>query len=115
MTGRLIHLLALAAVVSSSAGNCMLRAGLRSQPNPWVLAGVAVLAVWYLLQLSLLSQADLSYVLPVTSAAYVLTALLGSLLLEEHVSTTHWTGIALIVCGVAIVARTKPLTRGPAK
>jgi drug/metabolite transporter (DMT)-like permease len=78
--------------------------------NVPVIAGVLVLALWMLLQLSLLSWADLSYVLPVTSAAYVTTTLAGVFGLGEHVSAAHWCGILLILAGVVIVGRTPPLT-----
>ena len=40
--------------------------------NPWVALGVSLLIVWMLSQMTLLSWADLSYVLPVTSVGYVL-------------------------------------------
>ena len=43
--------------------------------DPWVALGVVLLIVWLLSQMTLLSWADLSYVLPVTSVGYVLTAL----------------------------------------
>jgi len=35
--------------------------------NPWVAAGVLLLILWLLARMALLSWADLSYVLPVTS------------------------------------------------
>src|SRR5712675_1618396 len=43
--------------------------------DPWVALGVCLLLVWMLSQMALLSWADLSYVLPVTSAGYVLAAI----------------------------------------
>jgi len=66
--------------------------------------------VWLISQLSLLSRVDLSYVLPVTSVSYVLTALMGELLLHERVSTERWIGIGLIGLGVSLVGRTVPRT-----
>jgi drug/metabolite transporter (DMT)-like permease len=78
--------------------------------NLWVACGVCLLAIWMLSQLSLLSWADLSYVLPVTAASYVLTAVLGALALGEYVSTAHWIGIAMIFMGVMVVGRTAPRT-----
>jgi len=83
---------------------------LRVPFNPWVGAGVCLLAVWMVSQLSLLSWADLSYVLPVTSSTYVLTALLGAVALDEYVSPVHWIGITLIFFGVMVVGRTTPRT-----
>ncbi len=44
--------------------------------------------------MALLSWADLSYVLPVTSIGYVLVALMGKLLLHEQITLKRWAGIA---------------------
>src|ERR1700694_1671614 len=78
--------------------------------NPMVAVGVLLLITWLILQLSLLSRADLSYVLPVTSMSYVLTALMAEFLLHEHLSAERWIGIGLIGLGVSLVARTRPRT-----
>jgi drug/metabolite transporter (DMT)-like permease len=75
--------------------------------NPWVGAGVCVLIVAAIAQLSLLSRADLSYVMPVTSVAYIGTAILGGVFLGEHILPTRWLGIGLISIGAALVGRTK--------
>ena len=99
------------AVLSNVLGNFALSQGMRQfgrmlspasilsvMLNVWIAAGICLLAVWMLSQLSLLSWADLSYVLPITSA------------LHEYVSPVHWAGIALIFLGVMIVSRTHPRT-----
>jgi len=78
--------------------------------NAWIALGICLLALWMILQLSLLSWADLSYVVPVTAASYVLTAVLGAVALGEYVSTAHWAGISLIFLGVMVVGRTAPRT-----
>jgi uncharacterized membrane protein len=93
------------AMVSISAG-----ALFGALTNLWVAGGICLLAVWLISQLSLLSWADLSYVLPITSASYVLTALLGAVALHEYVSTAHWIGIGLISFGVMLVGKTAPQT-----
>src|SRR5881398_244287 len=67
--------------------------------RPWVAAGVLLLIVWTLSRMALLSWADLSYVLPVTSFGYVLVALLGKVMLNEAISPRRWMGIVLIVAG----------------
>ena len=54
--------------------------------HPWVALGVVLLILWLLSRMALLSWADLSYVLPVTSVGYVLVALIGKLLLNEPIT-----------------------------
>lgn len=78
--------------------------------NPWVALGVCLLALWLLSNLSLLSWADLSYVLPVTAIAYVITAVLGHFVLDEGVSAIHWMGVLCITAGAILVGRTAPTT-----
>jgi uncharacterized membrane protein len=79
--------------------------------NPWVATGVALLILWLLSHMTLLSWADLSYVLPVTSLGYVLSAMAGRWILAEEITLARWAGIALIVAGVSIVGRTSVRTR----
>jgi len=127
---KVVHLLAVAVVICNSVGNTLLRAGLSSagpiqtfSPGAyltafgdiWVILGILLLIGWLLLQLALLSWADLTYVLPVTSASYVLITILGALVLQEDVSLMHWIAILLIMSGVLIVWRTKPLSPGSGK
>jgi uncharacterized membrane protein len=109
-------------VVSNVAGNSALTQGMRqlgdlgNSPlalitalfHPWVALGVALLVVWTLSHMALLSWADLSYVLPVTAIGYVLTAFSGRFFLGEYISPTRWAGIALITIGVTLVGRTPP-------
>lgn len=71
--------------------------------QPWVALGVVLLIVWQMSRMALLSWADLSYVLPVTSIGYVVVALIGKLLLHEDISGRRWAGIVLIMAGVALV------------
>ena len=72
-----------------------------------------MLILWMLSRLTLLSWADLSFVLPVTSLGYVLAALMGKLFLAEEVSWPRWAGTLLIVAGIALVGATYPRTTRP--
>jgi drug/metabolite transporter (DMT)-like permease len=82
--------------------------------HPWVALGVVLLILWMTSRMTLLSWADLSYVLPVTAIGYVLVALLGHLLLNEQIPVKRWAGIVLIVAGVALVSLgTAPRTHTP--
>ena len=53
-----------------------------------------------------MSLADLSYVLPVTSIGYVLSAALGKVFFGEQVTWQRWLGTAFIVVGIVCVGLT---------
>ena len=76
--------------------------------SPWVLLGIVLLAVWTLSRVTLLSWADLSFVLPVTSIGYVLNAVIGFAVLDEHISWLRWIGTAFILSGTIITSATPP-------
>jgi uncharacterized membrane protein len=76
--------------------------------NPFVIAGIVLLIFWTLTRITLLSLADLSYVLPITSIGYVLSAVAGWLFLSEAISRERAWGIALITLGTVLVGRTAP-------
>jgi uncharacterized membrane protein len=113
-------------VVASVAGNFSLSWGMKHSVlelsplalikvvfTPWILAGIGLLMMWMLGRLTLLSWADLSFVLPVTSVGYVLAALMGRVFLDEQVSWQRWMGTVLIVAGTALVGSTYPRTTQP--
>jgi len=104
-------------VFSNAFGNFFMKRGLPESAQlstpleyigalfqPWVALGVALLIVWQMSRLALLSWADLSYVLPVTSVGYVLVALIGKVMLNEAITDRRWVGIVLIMAGVALVS-----------
>lgn len=102
-------------ILSNVFGNFFLKRGMPAELatpleyiavlfRPWVAAGVALLILWMLSRMALLSWADLSYVLPVTSVGYVLVAIVGRVFLAEQISFKRWAGIALIMGGVALVS-----------
>jgi uncharacterized membrane protein len=110
-------------ILSNVAGNFFLSMGMRRVGDlgapleyiqalfhPLVALGVGLMVLWMLSHMALLSWADLSFVLPVTSVGYVLTAVAGRYLLNENISAGRWLGIGLIMAGVAVVGRTPPRT-----
>jgi uncharacterized membrane protein len=111
-------------VLSNALGNFALAWGMRGRTtvtvldylaaifNPWVMLGITLLILWLLSRMALLSWADLSYVLPVTSLGYVASALIGRFFLNEQVTPTRWLGTALIVAGTVLVGRGSPHGRG---
>lgn len=106
---------ALVVIFSNVSGNFFLKSGMPAQLEgpldyitvlfrPAVALGVVLLILWMVSRMALLSWADLSYVLPVTSVGYVLVALAGRVLLHEQITAPRWTGIGLIMTGVALVS-----------
>lgn len=75
---------------------------------PWVLVGIVLLIGFFASYLSALSWADVTFVLPASSLAYVVVALLSRFWLHEQITPARWLGIFCIVAGVGFV------TRGPA-
>ena len=93
----------------------MIQGGLRAFVNPWVIAGVVLLLIFFIAHALVLSRADLSYVLLVTSIGYVLVAVLGWSVLGETISVGRWAGTVLITVGVGVVGSTPVSTaEGPA-
>jgi len=80
--------------------------------NPFVIPGAAVSVIYALVQLSLFSWADLSYVVPLIAASYIVTTILSRFILHEEVILARWFGVVLISIGVALIAKTPPHTVG---
>lgn len=93
--------------------------------NRHVALSVVLLSVYFYSFASMLSWADLSFVLPLTSISFILGTLLAKFCLNENVTPTRWLGTVIICVGVALVAsgeaKTKQkdhstaVTAGPAK
>ncbi|MBA3414966.1 MAG: hypothetical protein H0U10_07070 [Chloroflexia bacterium] len=74
--------------------------------SPWLFAGYALSAFSALAWLIVLSRLDLSFAAPVlTGIYYVLLLIASRWLLQEDVHPGRWLGTALIVVGIAVIAR----------
>jgi uncharacterized membrane protein len=115
-------------VLTNVLGNFSMSWGMKHQPaaladsplvyiqtifSPWVLIGTTLLILWLLSRMTLLSWADLSYVLPVTSIGYVLTAILGKYFFAEQITWQRWLGTGAIMIGMILVGMTSPNTTAP--
>lgn len=102
-------------ILTNVLGNFALTWGLKRQSlfSPYVLLGVSLLILWLLSRMALLSWADLSYVLPVTSVGYVITVFIGKYFFGEQITWQRWLGSFLIVGGIVLVGRTYPRTAAP--
>ena len=114
-------------VITNTIGNILLGIGMERMPdfqglsvmaytvdlltNWFVVGGTILLIVWMIAQLSMFTWADLTYVLPVTASAYILTALLSKYFLGERISIARWIGIVIISFGVVLVSETPEDTK----
>jgi uncharacterized membrane protein len=78
-------------------------------------SGMIWLGILFLLgfmasQMTVMSWADYSYVMPAGAFGYALQTFLAVVVLHETVSAKRWIGVLLICVGVVLVGQTKPRT-----
>ena len=73
--------------------------------NPRVLLGFVLEGAYFALWLAVLSWAEVSWALPLHAAEYALAGVLAWGVLGEKVGPLRWAGIACIIAGVALLAR----------
>jgi drug/metabolite transporter (DMT)-like permease len=76
---------------------------------------ILFLSGFTLSNMTVLSWADYSYVMPASAIGYVAVTFVGMTLLGETVSPRRWIGVALICIGVVLVGQTKPSTSAVAQ
>jgi drug/metabolite transporter (DMT)-like permease len=75
--------------------------------NSNIRLGVFFEAVFFAGLLILLSKADVSFVWPMTSLSFVMTAIAAKLFLHEQIVPARWAGICLIMIGAALITWTE--------
>src|SRR5580704_9427347 len=115
-------------MVCATTGDSLLKCGM-TQIGPVSLGHVGLLqafrlamtsgTIWFailfligfmLSNMTVLSWADYSYVMPASAIGYAAVTFVGMALLGETVSPRRWIGVALICVGVFLVGQTKPTT-----
>jgi len=122
--------LSLLVIALNNFGNLILTYGMRQLPetvgvnpldyiraifHPVVALGIVLLIGWLLTRMTLLSWADLSFVLPVTATGYVLNMFLSQVFLHESVSPRMWAGAVLITAGAALAGSASTRESVPAR
>ena|SRR5215475_12929538 len=72
--------------------------------------GIVFLLGFIATQMTVMSWADYSYVMPAGAFGYALQTFLAVVVLHESVSVKRWIGVLLICVGVVLVGQTKPRT-----
>jgi drug/metabolite transporter (DMT)-like permease len=75
----------------------------RAIRQPWMWAGVGMMALAFFALLGALSMYNVSFVVPVTALSYVAGAFGGAAFLRERVTFWRWVGVLLVTIGVTLV------------
>ncbi|MBI2309932.1 EamA family transporter [Candidatus Collierbacteria bacterium] len=73
--------------------------------NLYVLGGLAFFGANALLWLVVLSREKLSFAYPMVAFAYIVTILLAKFVLHEDIPLLRWAGLAVIVVGILMIAK----------
>lgn len=73
--------------------------------DKFIIAGLMLYGFAFILWLGAMSTLDISFMYPMLSLAYVLTAGLAFIFLGEYISLVRWVGILLIVAGCMLITR----------
>jgi len=114
-------ILVLVCVVLVTAGQISMKSGMNSFENistsdfikniiqivftPLVILGILFYAIGAVLWLTAMSTLDISYMLPLISLGYVLTAIIALIFLAEKISFIGWLGIVIITFGSFLVTK----------
>lgn len=72
--------------------------------NRYLFLGVVFMAASFFSFISLLSYADLSFVVPLTAVGYITNTLGARFFLHERISRERWLGTLLVACGVSLIS-----------
>ena len=71
------------------------------QAQLWM--GIGLMTLSFLSFITVLSWADVSFVVPATAANYIVGTLGAKILLKERINKARWAGVLLVAAGVALV------------
>jgi drug/metabolite transporter (DMT)-like permease len=116
--------LVLICVVFGALGQVAMKSGMKQMPrinsisdlldsktvmaifgNAYVMGGLILYMVSAFLWLGAMSTLDVSFMYPLLSLAYVVTAVFAIIYLGEIVTFSRWAGIALVVIGCVLILR----------
>ncbi|GAB6101970.1 membrane protein [Thermococcus atlanticus] len=75
--------------------------------NKYITAGLMLYAISSVLWIIGLSMLDVSLMYPLLSLAYFVTTVLAFFILNEHIRTSRWIGVLLILVGSILVGLNK--------
>lgn len=108
-------------ILANGGAHVLIKVGMRQHPdllsngavnaardillNPFAVSGIAAYSASFVLYAALLSKMDLSIAYPLcTSTSFLLVLWMSRLLFSERFNPARIAGIALILCGIILVA-----------
>ena len=79
--------------------------GLMSLASIWIWVAIVFVILSFLCWIYVLRHIALSIAFPLSNVVHVLVPLSCWIFLGEHISATRWCGIAIVIFGLAIVAK----------
>jgi drug/metabolite transporter (DMT)-like permease len=73
--------------------------------NKYILLGIFLYGMSVFLWLGAMSTLDVSFMYPLLSLGYVVTAILASIFIGENITVMRWAGIALVMAGCYLITR----------
>ena len=73
--------------------------------SPFIILALACYVVSVVIWMLALSRVDVSFAYPFLSVGYIITAVIGYLVFNEHLSAIRISGIATICIGVFLISR----------
>jgi len=80
--------------------------GIKVALSPFIIAGLFCYAISVVVWLLVLSRVEVTYAYPFLSVGYIVTAIVGYILLGENMDFTRWLGIFIICIGVYFITKT---------
>ncbi len=75
----------------------------RGATNRFILVGMVFETLFFAGMVTLMAQADISFVWPLSALGLVLTTFAAKVFLHEQVSSTRWAGVFLMMAGAALI------------
>lgn len=73
--------------------------------DKYILVGLILYGSAFIFWLGAMSTLDISFMYPMLSLAYVLTAVMAFIFIGENITSLRWMGILLVMIGCFLIAR----------
>lgn len=90
---------------TSAAGTAAEWSGVSGLTSVWVWIGIGFFASSFISWAYVLRHLPLSIAYPLSNSVYILVPISAWLFLGEHISARRWLGVAIVVAGLALVAK----------